>query len=271
MEVRPLALFVLVFPVSVVAGEIPEASVVLRYLGNEGFALEAEGESVLFDALQTVGTEAHGDLPESVYAQMLARKRPFEKVRLVLTSHPHADHFVPSVVSRFLLKHAESTVAGVGEVLSLLKDEPGYAGFKARLREVHLEAGPGTDLEVGGVQVRFIELPHLAFELYQVRVVAHLVRIGGVSVLHVGDAELTPERLDQLGLAKESIDVAILPYWVFNKPGSLALVQKHIRPKKIVSMRLPQGAAALDEAQEKISTASPGAIVLTKPMEAIRL
>lgn len=269
MEVRLVWILVLLVPGAVRAGEKRAAPVVLRYLGNEGFALEAAGLSVLFDALQTVGTEAHGDLPESVFAQMLARKKPFQKVSLILSSHPHADHFVPSVVSRFLAKHAESMVAGPGELLSLLEDEPGYADFRARLREVQVGPGRGTDLEIDGLQVRFIELPHLAFELYRVRVVAHLVRVGGVSVLHIGDAELSAERLGQLGLESEKIDVAILPYWVFSKPGALGLVEKYIRPKKIVSMRLPQG--SLKEAEQKVSDASPGAVVLTRSMEVTRL
>lgn len=260
----------LLLPSPLLAGEVSRAKeVVLRFLGNESFAIEAGGRTVLIDALQVLGAAEHGDLTDEVFAQMLARKRPFEKVPLVLVSHPHPDHHVPSVTARFLTSHPESTVVSSPEVLATMAGEAGYAGFRARLREVRPSPGASVALEHQGISVRFFELPHLAHELYQVRVVAHLVRHGGVSVLHVGDAELTAAHLAGLGLLAEKVDVAILPYWFFKQPDARALVDQHIGAKRIVAMRLPQG--GLEEAQRAIAASFPEVVVLTRPMESLKL
>lgn len=240
----------------------------LHFLANEGFAIEHAGKVVLIDALQTVGAPDHGELPESVYSRMLAGRPPFASVALVLVSHPHKDHHVPSVAASFLRRHPETRMAATPEVLKSLEGEPEFAAIQAQLAEVHTRKGRGVTFTAPGISVDFFEFPHLASELYPVTVVGHLVQVDGKRVLHFGDAELGAEQLEGLGLAAKGIDVAILPYWVFAQEGAKSLVAKQIAPKKVVAMRLPMG--GLQEARRKVRSLFPDAIFLTRPMQSIR-
>jgi L-ascorbate metabolism protein UlaG (beta-lactamase superfamily) len=240
----------------------------LHFLANEGFAIESAGKVVLIDALQTVGTPEHGELPESVYSQMLAGRPPFASVALILVSHPHKDHHVPSVAAGFLQRHPETRMAATPEVLKSLEGEPEFAAIQAQLAEVHTRKGSGVTFTAPGVSVDFLELPHLASEIYPVTVVGHLVQMGGKRVLHVGDAELGAEQLEGLGLAAKGVDVAILPYWAFAREGAKSLIAKQIAPKKVVAMRLPMG--GLQEARRTVRSLFPDAIFFTKPMQSVR-
>jgi L-ascorbate metabolism protein UlaG (beta-lactamase superfamily) len=243
--------------------------VVVRYLGNEGFAIEAGGKAVLIDALQTVGSGRKGELPAAVYARMLARRPPFAVVPLVLVSHLHADHHVPSVAARFLQAHRESSLAATADVLGSLRNEPEYPAIRGRLREVRTTQNGAAELRLPGLSVEFFELPHVAREMYPGPVVAHLVQVGGKRILHVGDAEMSPEQLQGLGLAARRIDLAILPYWVFTRPGARAFIEGTIGARKVIPMRLPMGDLA--EARRRVEEVFPGALVLTAPMQAARI
>lgn len=246
------------------AGAVPAK---LHFLGNEGFAIESAGKLVLIDALQTVGTFEHGELPESLHSQMLAGRPPFASVALVLVSHPHKDHHVPSVAAGFLRRHPETRMAATPEVLKSLEGEPEFAAIQAQLVALRTSTGRSVAFTAAGISVDFFELPHLARELYPVTVVAHLVHMGGKSVLHVGDAELGAEQLQGLGLAAKGVDVAILPYWVFTREGAKSLIATQIAPKKVVAMRLPTG--GFREARRRVRSLIPDAIFFSQPMQSV--
>ena len=248
------------------AGE--RRQVTLYLLGNESVALEANGRTVLFDALQTVGSPANGDLPKSVYEKMLRRKKPFVQVPLALVSHPHPDHHHPEVASEFLAAHPECTMAATSEVLSSVAFASNQAA-RGQILEIHPRRGQSVRIDHEGIEVTVFELPHLSFELYQVRVVAHLVRHGGLNVLHVGDSDLTPELLADLRLAERDIDVALLPYWVFTHPAARSIIDKYIGAKRLVVMRLPLG--GMDDARQKIKAIAPNAVILIDPLKPLRL
>jgi L-ascorbate metabolism protein UlaG (beta-lactamase superfamily) len=258
------------FPSATHAGEGRRGrgrAVMLYVLGNESVALEAGGRTVLIDALQTVGSASNGDVPFVVYEKMLERKKPFADVPLALVSHPHPDHHHPSVASEFLRAHPECLMAATSEVLSSVAGDSSPS--KTQLLEIKPRRGQGVKVEHDGIEVTFFELPHLSFELYQVRVVAHLVRHGGLTVLHVGDSDLTPETLADLRLAERDIDVALVPYWVFTHPAARSIIDKHIGAKRIVVMRLPLGGMA--EARQTIKTIAPNAAILIDPLKPLRL
>lgn len=240
----------------------------LYFLANEGFAIESAGQVVLIDALQTVGTPEHGELPEAIYSRMLAGRPPFASVALVLASHAHKDHHVPSVAASFLRRHPETRMAATPEILKSLEGEPEFPAIRDRLSEVRTRKGEKSTFTAPGIRVDFVEFPHLASEFYPVTVVGHLVHMGGKKILHVGDAELGAAELEGLGLAAQGIDVAILPYWAFTREGARSLIAKQIAPRKVVAMRLPMG--GVEEARRRVRSLFPDAVFFTRTMQSVR-
>lgn len=263
-----VASLIAVAPSSSIAREA-EGRVTLYFLGNEGFALESRGKAVLVDALQTLGARERGDLTQQAYEQMLARRPPFRAVALVLVSHGHADHFVPSVAAAFLAKHPETLLASTADVLKRLRAQPEASEIEPRLREIHTRRGEVVSFSPADIKVEVMELAHLAPQMFPVRVVAHLIEFGGLRILHLGDGELNDEELASFHLASKPIDVAILPYWVFLHEGAKESVARLLGARQIVAMRLPAGDIAA--AQERIRKVFPNAIILTRPLEARQL
>lgn len=247
----------------------PAAEVVLHYLGNEGFALELGGKTVLIDALQTIGDGLGGELPEPIFQQMLSRRAPFGSAALVLVSHPHADHFTPAAVAAFLARHPEASVASSPRILDRLRSQPEYTSFMSRLRGIQTRHGDVVSFEQGGIRVEFLELAHLAAPLYSEPVVAHLLEMGGVRVFHLGDADLSEEEIERFDIAARGVDVAILPYWVFLREGARERIARLLGARLVIAAHLPAAGAAL--AEENIRRAVPEAVILTRPQEAPRI
>lgn len=247
----------------------PPAGVVLRYLGNEGFSIESGGRAVFIDVLQTVGSADRGDLPEEVYRRMLARRPPFARVPLVLVSHGHADHHVASSVGAFLKRHPEAQLVAVPEVIQTLGERPELPAIRSQLVEVHPRRGERVTFSSDGIRVEFLDLPHLASEIYPARVIAHVVEMGGKRILHVGDAEMTADQLQGLDLPSRQLDAAILPYWVLRQVEARSVVDRLVGARRVVAMRLPASGAR--EAEARIRERYPDAVILSRPLQAVRL
>lgn len=244
-----------------------DPGLVLRFLGNEGFSIEWNDRAILIDALQAVGQADHGELPAEVYADMLRRRAPFRNVPLVLVSHPHGDHFDVGTVTAFMEKHPECVLAASGAVLEPLRASAGAATVLERARE--LAAAPGATADVAGVRVTTLAMPHIASQMFTEPVVAHVVEVGGKRILHLSDAELADADLERLALAARGVDLAIVPYWAFARDGARDRLTRLLGARRIAAMRLP--ASGKQEARRKVQESFPEAIVLTRPMESVRL
>ncbi|MBI5068625.1 MAG: MBL fold metallo-hydrolase [Deltaproteobacteria bacterium] len=260
------ALAALVGLLGTAAAAPPRDEVVLHFLANEGYAIEAGGQTVLVDALHTVGRPERGELPPELHRRMLEGRPPFRRVRLVLVSHPHADHLDPEVAAAFLKRHPESVLASSREVLERLRRSPHHPSFRDRLRE--LPAAPAT-WSGGDVRVTAFPLPHVGSHLFPEPVLAHLLEVGGLRILHVGDAELADDHLAGLELRSRNIDVAVLPYWALVREGAPERMSRLVGSRKIVAMRLP--VASLAAARERVKKAFPQALILSRPLESARL
>lgn len=260
------ALAALVGLLGTAAAAAPRGEVVLHFLANEGYAIEAGGQTVLVDALHTVGRPERGELPPDLHRRMLDGRPPFRRVPLVLVSHPHPDHLDAEVAAAFLKRHPETLLASSAEVLARLRGSPHHPSFRARLRE--LPAAPAT-WSGDGVRVTAFPLPHVGSHLYPEPVLAHLVEVGGLRILHVGDAELADDHLAGLQLRGRNIDVAVLPYWALVREGAPERMARLVGARKIVAMRLPM--ASLAAAREKVKRAFPQALILSRPLESARL
>jgi len=251
------------------AAAAPPGGVVLRFLSNEGFAIEAAGKSIFIDAIQTVGTRERGELPEEVFGRMLARKPPFRSVALMLVSHPHGDHFDVDATAEFLKRHPETLLASSASVVTPLRANLHHASFGARLRELGTIPGTFSTVTAAGYRVTWTGLPHIGSQIYPEQVLAHLVEVGGKRILHVGDAELADAHLEALDLRSRRIDVAILPYWAFVRDGAQDRLARLIGARRLVAMRLP--VASEKQARQKVKQAFPEAIILTRPLDSVRL
>ena len=60
-------------------------------------------------------------------------------------------------------------------------------------------------------------------------------------MLHVGDADATPENFRPLKLDQERIDIAFLPGWFMLDSTGRLVIDELIRPRQVVAVHLLEG------------------------------
>lgn len=219
------------------AGSPPAREVELTYLANEGFLIRSGETKVLIDAFVTEPYSMYAAVPEATFAAMVDGEPPFDGVDLVLASHVHDDHFQARAADAYL---------GARDAVPFLSS-PQVVGKVAVRDEDRIVALLPPDektreAERGDVKVEFLRLPHAGgARAREVQNLGHLIDVGGVRVLHVGDADLDSGPLAGYGLASRGIDVALIPYWWLGSAEMLAQVRERLGDARLVAMHVPPG------------------------------
>lgn len=215
------------------ASELMAGDVEVHYLGNAGFLLSAGETKVLVDALFGDGIAGYPTLPPPLRRRVEAGTEDLSGVDLALATHRHGDHFDAAAVARHLdanpLVRFVSTEEAVARLLSVAPE--------LAERATGLWPAPGERLllEHAGVRVTALRLHHGAAAAQNLGL---LVEIGAVSILHLGDTEVTAEELAPLNLNEEAIDVALVPYW-YLLSSRLQPAIAELGARWIVVMHLP--------------------------------
>jgi L-ascorbate metabolism protein UlaG (beta-lactamase superfamily) len=210
------------------------------YLANEGFLLRHGATEVLIDAFVGEPYGEYAALPFEWLKRMGTTSAPFESVELALTSHVHPDHFQALVARTFLAVSTTTSLWSTEQVIGAVRaGETDLGGVDERLRACWCEPGLVLAGELGEIAVELFPLRHVGEQNRDVQNLGNLVRLGGTSLLHVGDAELSDEVFGPYSLPERGIDVALLPYWYFLDADGRALVDRLVGARSYVAMHVP--------------------------------
>jgi L-ascorbate metabolism protein UlaG (beta-lactamase superfamily) len=243
----------------------------LTYLGNEGVLLAVGEQQVAIDALHRAFPRPphYEHLPPAQLERLETAQPPFSKLRVHLTTHVHDDHFHPQSVARFLAASPAAVAVVPREAPARVCPGKAACAQRARLRVREERWGPERELQLHGVRVRVLDLPHSKGARTQVENLGYLVTLGGLRILHVGDAHLSAETFARFELPERRIDVALVPYWFLLEEEGRRLVREQIGARRVVAFHVPpsehEGAAA------QLRKLMPEAVVLTRLMETVRL
>lgn len=95
-------------------------------------------------------------------------------------------------------------------------------------------SGPGYSVELMGIM-------HGGRTWDDVENLGHVIELGGVRFLHIGDADTEAEHFEGLGLADDPVDVAFMPFWFLESSSAREMIAKHIRPRRVVAVHVPPG------------------------------
>jgi len=243
----------------------PQAKLELVYLANEGFLARAGEHTLVIDAFVTEPYGGYAAVPAELFARLVAREAPFADVDLVLASHVHADHFQPAAAAEFLAAHPELPFVTSPQVLAALARDsgeapgPGCRALLPRPDEVVSETA-------GGIRVELLRLPHTGGErTAAVENLGHLVELGGLRLLHVGDADVEREELAEYALAARKIDVAFVPYWWLGDAADLARVRARVGAQHLVAVHVPPAEVAREKA--RLAALDPAILLFAQPGE----
>jgi L-ascorbate metabolism protein UlaG (beta-lactamase superfamily) len=256
---------------------VPPVHAQLRvtYVANEGFLLEGGGHKVLVDALTGRGISPYPTIPPAMRPNLEDARLPFYGVDLVLATHHHPDHFDPEAVARHLRANPGARFVSTPQAVERLRKTVGPgSGLLARIEAVLPPEGQRHTIRHRGFEVVVLNLHHGRDRRPPVQNIGFLARMGGVRWLHVGDTEVDEDDIRPYGLPDERIDVAFLPTWLLHGGRGSRVVQRQIRPTRIVVMHRVEDTASADyfapdrdaEGQrQRILEDFPSAVFLDEP------
>ena len=226
-------------PFSPILGQEHPKAVELTYLANEGFLLRSGQDAVLIDAFVKRPYSIYRSVSKATWDQMIARRAPFQHIRLALVSHRHEDHFQADAAMAFMQNHPETMLISSPEVVDLLEKEPGYERVKHRVRRQYPDPGQLLTWSEGGISVDFLRLTHGGRRWQNLHNLGHVIHLGGLKILHVGDAETDAKHYQPYKKAVADLDIALVPYWVYLEPSGLQLIKEVYRAKFEVAVHIP--------------------------------
>lgn len=248
------------------------AALEVRMLANEGFLLSAGELAVAIDAFVAEPYVGYGALTGDTLAALESGTKPFHELDLVLASHVHRDHFQGEPAQRFLASLPECRFVSSPQVVEALwAAETDAAEFVPREAVTEILPAPGGEelFEADGIRVEFLHLSHGTGRFQKIENMGHVITVGGVTALHVGDAAMVARNFAPYRLGERGIDVAFVPYWYFGDPSGLAIVDEHFRPARLIACHIPP--AELAAVTKRFATEFPGVIVPQEPLELFRI
>ena len=241
----------------------------VTYVANEGFLIAVGDAKVLIDALHE-NPWGYTNTPEEVRSMMAGGIPPFDGVDLFIASHPHADHFTPSLVHSYLKSRQGVAFVGSEATVGMLRDSTGvtFGEIEEQVREVTPEWGETVGLEFpDGIQARFLTLNHQTHDRDPSLTLGSLVTLQGRTVLHLADLfpGTSVPLLEKYDWSDAEVDVLFAdPYFVTSEEGRRLIVEV-IRPAHLVMMHLrPQDWA---EYEEEVRAFWPQVVIFEEPLE----
>ena len=253
--------------------ETPAAAppaVEVRWLANAGFLLVAGESKVLIDGFLAEDAYGYGALAPADLEELVEARGVFDGIDVALASHHHADHFQADVARRFLAAEPGCSFPSSPLVIAALAPEPAVeiAGAR-RVYPAPTELDERTFVldEGGDVRVEFLNLPHAAPPDPHEENLGHLITAGGVRLLHLGDAVMSPEVFAAYRLPERRIDVAFVPYWYFDDEQGRTIVAEHLRPARLVACHVAP--PERDEVARRLAQAFPEVLVPRRSLEVL--
>ena len=225
------------------AGDGGGAGVRITYLANEGFLLEAGETRVLVDALFGDGLSGYPVVPAAVRADLEGARGRFAGVDLVLASHFHGDHFDAAAVVRHLKANPKAVFLSTRQAVAELRRELGPAAEGLELVAALPEEGETTRLELPGVAVEVLNLHHGRDRRPPVENLGLVLRLGGLTLLHVGDTEASEADLRPYRESLAGVEVWMLPSWLLGEPAWRAARDWSAKDGWQIAMHLPAASA----------------------------
>ena len=239
----------------------------LTYLGCEGVLVRAEQGTVLIDGLFGPEAAPFAMAPGEALDALRHARPPFAGVDVLIATHYHGDHFNADAVADHLRAHRRSRFVSTPQAVGRLIDVVGPA-FVDRVQAVPALEGSRETIVVNGVEIGCFGLSHGRVNYADVENMGVVVRLGGRTVLHLGDGIIDEKALRGAGVLDEIIDVGVLPFWFLTYPFGRRLLQSGFRPASLFGahIRVSEREQIVREIE-----ATRGAVPLTEPLARYRI
>ncbi len=244
--------------------------ITVTQLANEGVIISDNETRIMVDGMVVEPYSVYGGLPENAAALFKQVAGPYSNIDLALASHRHHDHNQPSFACAFMQSSEETLFVSSSQVLGLMREKcRQLVTTSPRIREIDPQYGQPQVFEQGRARVTVFPLSHGTRKYARIQNYAHLIEIGGVTVLHVGDAAMTPDDFQTAGLDQQKIDVALIPFWYFQPGPGSALINQYLDAPVKIAVHIPPG--EMEEVKAYMTENFPAVTILEQPLKEINI
>jgi L-ascorbate metabolism protein UlaG (beta-lactamase superfamily) len=245
------------------------AQVTLTTLANAGVILTDGASTVMIDGLVEKNYAIYGGLTPEQQAELRVASGVFDGVDLALVSHRHHEHNQPSAACRFLASSPETRFVSSTQVIDLVREKcRDMVTTQTRFRMIDPQYGQPETVSWRGGEVEVFPLSHGRGKAARLQNFGHLVHIGGMAVVHVGDAAMDPTDFRRAGLDQVKLDIALVPFWYFQPGPGADVVAAYLDATHKIALHIPPDEMA--EVTAHIQANFPDVLVPQAPMEQVR-
>lgn len=237
------------------------------FIANSGVLVQVGQSKVLIDGLYTDGRGKFATPTDAQVDAMVNGKVPYNNLSLALVTHVHPEHMNPQKLAQMLFTQKSlkcvSTPQTIDSVKVVMDD---FSVVEKRLLAFPTSRTWKT-ASLEGITIKAAYARHPGKANAKIMDVIFLLTMGDKKVLHLGDADMNPDRFDELNLHYEEVDVAFVPFWYMSSFYGAELVKKYVKADKIVAVHFPEKGSP--DSIAKIKKFVPGAIIFDNPGQTV--
>ena len=240
------------------------AEVSITRLANEGVILDDGVTRIMIDGMVVEPYSLYGGLPPALARQFEFARGVFADIDLALASHRHHDHNQPVFSCIFMRNSTGTRMYSSRQVLELMRERcRNLVTTSPRVTEIDPRYNEPVEITGETATVSAFLLTHGTGKYAQLQNYGHLVHMGGLNILHIGDAAMDPTDFKTAGLDEVDLDVVLIPFWFFQPGPGMAVVERFMNAPHKLAVHIPPGEMA--EVSEYLSENYPEVRVLAEP------
>lgn len=241
------------------------ADVTITQLANEGVIVSDGVTRVMIDGMVVDTYSIYGGLDEVAAADFAAASGAFRDVDLALVSHRHHDHNQPAHACVFMQASKQTLLRTSSQVIGLMREKcRPFITSSPRVKDILPIYGDPVVLQQGSARVSVFPLSHGSRKYAKIQNFGHLLEVGNVTLLHVGDAAMDATDFERAGLLQAKLDVAFIPFWYFQPGPGADLVTRFMDARVKIAVHIPPG--EMDEVKTHLAQNYPNVVVLDRPL-----
>ena len=245
------------------------ADVMITQLANEGVILFDGKTRIMIDGMVVEPYSVYGGLDEAAAADFTRASGAFAGIELALSSHRHHDHNQPRFACKFLQASPQTEFVSSPQVMGLMREKcRQLVTTDPRLREITPQYGQPEVLQHGEVKITVFPLSHGTRKYAKIQNYGHLVEMGGLKILHIGDAAMDPTDFRKAGLDQVKLDVALIPFWYFQPGPGAEVIDQYMDASLKVAVHIPPG--EMEEVRIHMREFYPQVKIMQGPLEELR-
>lgn len=238
------------------------ADVTITQLANEGVVISDDVSTrIMIDGMVVEPYSVYGGLPPEFVTLFEQAAGPFADIDLALASHQHHDHNQPSHACAFLQKSTETVFVSSAQVMDLMREKcRQLVTTSPRIRIIEPQYDQPVVFQHGSATITAFLLTHGMGKEAILHNFGHVVEIGGMRVLHVGDATIEAADFERAGVQHMNIDIALIPFSYFQPGPGGDVVRRLLDTPHKVAVHIPP--SELAEVKEYLNLEFPRVLIL---------